>query len=318
MKSAVLLSLGIFVGAALFAQASNPDGAGVETGVLPAAWMTGGPKCIEVPDWEVHEYNTSFYILRQSGCTNYEKPFLYLFFGENRAMLVDTGAKPSDAAAIVKKLISKWAEKNHKQPLPLTVTHSHAHGDHTAGDAGFAADANVTLVKATVPEVQKAFGITQWPDQPGSIDLGNRVIDVLGIPGHDAAHLAYYDRRTGVLLTGDHLYAGRLYVADFAAYEASTQRLVKFTEGKIVTHILGCHIEQTATPYLDYGVGTMYQPNEHSLALSRGNLLELQEALAKSHSRAAYRDFTVWPMDAAGRADLRRIMEQTKAKQAQQ
>ena len=63
-----------------------------------AQWITGGPNCIAVPDWQVHEYNENFYILRQSGCVNYEKPFLYLLFGKEKALLEDTGAEPSDAA----------------------------------------------------------------------------------------------------------------------------------------------------------------------------------------------------------------------------
>jgi len=36
---------------------------------------------MEVPDWQVHEYNADFYIIRESGCTHYEKPFIYLIFG---------------------------------------------------------------------------------------------------------------------------------------------------------------------------------------------------------------------------------------------
>ena len=83
---------------------------GVEQGALPASWITGGPNCLEVPDWQIHEYNPNLYILRESGCTNYEKPFLYLFFGSERALLVDTGAGASDAAAVTQKLIAKLAE----------------------------------------------------------------------------------------------------------------------------------------------------------------------------------------------------------------
>ena len=137
----------------------------------------------------------------------------------------------------------------------------------------------VTLVAAAVPALQKAFAISNWPAQIGSIDLGDRVIDVIPIPGHQPAHVAYYDRKTGVLLTGDHLYAGRLYVPDFAAYLASTRRMVQFTEGKPVAHVLGCHIEQSATPFVDYPVGTKYQPQEHSLELGRAHLLELLAGL---------------------------------------
>jgi hypothetical protein len=30
-----------------------------------------------VPEFHVHRYNEDFYIIRQSGCSHYEKPFLY-------------------------------------------------------------------------------------------------------------------------------------------------------------------------------------------------------------------------------------------------
>ena len=258
----------------------------LENGTLPASWVTGGPNCIEVPDWQVHQYNPTFFILRESGCTNYEKPFLYLILGKDRALLVDTGAGPVDTAVFVQRLTK----------LPLTVAHSHGHGDHVAGDKGFT---SATLIPATVEAAQKAFGIANWPDQPGSIDLGDRIVDVLAIPGHHVANVAYYDRKTGILLTGDHLYPGRLYVSDFPAYVASTRRLVQFTESHPVAHILGCHIEQSSTPYVDYPTGTKYQPNEHSLELGRAHLLELMSALDALHGkpeRVFLRDLTIYPV----------------------
>src|SRR5262249_49117234 len=105
-------------------------------------------------------------------------------------------------------------------------------------------------------------------------------------------------RQTGVLFTGDTLYPGRLYVSDASAFTRSIDRLVSFTDGKIVTHILGNHIEQTRTPYLDYPIRTIYQPGEHVLAPGRSHLLELQTALQKMNGtivRTAMRDFTIWP-----------------------
>ena len=270
----------------------------IEKGTLPASWATGGPNCLELPAWQIHEYNSSFFILRESGCTHYEKPFLFLFFGKERALLIDTGAGASDAAAVTEKLIAKWSERNKRASLPLVVSHTHGHGDHVAGDKGFLGIPNVTLIPATVEANQKAFGIAKWPEQPGQIDLGERVIDVLAIPGHHPSHVAYYDRRAGILLTGDHLYPGRLYVTDFPAYLAGTRRLVAFTEGKPVTHILGNHIEQSATPYVDYPVGTRHQPLEHEFALGRAHLLELLDGLEKLNGqprRVLFRDFTIDP-----------------------
>src|SRR5271165_1654731 len=88
------------------------QGQTVEPGNLPDHWRTGGPNCLETPPWEIHEYNSTFFILRQSGCTHYEKPFLYLIFGKERALLVDTGAGESDAAATVGKLIAGWLKRN--------------------------------------------------------------------------------------------------------------------------------------------------------------------------------------------------------------
>src|SRR4051812_34538230 len=69
-----------WVAAAISGWASEPDRAGLAPGNLPAAFLTGGPNCVAVPDWQVHAYNEDFYILRESGCIDAEKPFLYLIF----------------------------------------------------------------------------------------------------------------------------------------------------------------------------------------------------------------------------------------------
>jgi glyoxylase-like metal-dependent hydrolase (beta-lactamase superfamily II) len=267
-------------------------------GELPTKWITGGPNCLEQPDWQVQEFEPDFFILRESGCTHYEKPFLYLIFGRDRALLEDTGAGTADTKAQVDKLIGKWLAARKRASIPLVVVHSHGHGDHTAGDKQFAGQPGVLLVPASVPDLQKAFGIANWPADAGQIDLGDRVIDVLGIPGHQDAAVALYDRKAGVLLTGDNLYPGRLYVRDWKQFAESTARLVQFTSTRKVTHILGTHIEQTNQPFVDYPVGTKYQPNEHTLELGRAHLLELHDALV-SHpdkpERLFYRDFTIWP-----------------------
>ena len=301
----LVLILALLVAAFAPAAAAQESGAPaeprVEAGVLPAKWMTGGPKCMELPAWQIHEYNPDFFILRQSGCIHYEKPFLYLIFGRDKALLEDTGAGQIDTAAVVMDLVAKWSTRNNRTaPVPLIVVHSHAHGDHTAGDAGFKNLPNVQLVAATVPELQKAFGLAKWPADTAAIDLGGRIVDLLPIPGHDAASIALYDRQTGILLTGDSFYPGRLYVgeAEFPAFVASHQRMVDFTRDKPVAHILGTHIEQTNTPFVDYPRGTVYQPDEHVLELTRGVLLELNDALTQLNGklqRVVLRDVILSP-----------------------
>lgn len=298
MKVATAIAIVLVACFASAAQAPEPDGAGVRPGTLPKSWRTGGPACDNMPEWEIHEYNPDLYIIRENGCVNFEKPFLYLFFGKEKALLIDTGAGETHVAETVSSVMQKWAQANHREAPPLIVGHSHSHDDHVAGDAQFTSLANATMVPLTVEGTRKFFGIAHWPQDAGHVDLGDRIIDVVPIPGHDVLSLAYYDRQTGILLTGDSLYPGRLYVIDFANFVASTDRLVRFTDGKVVTHILGCHVEEARTPYFDYKVGTKYQPDEHPLELGRGELLELDEALKhmKAPKRLAFREFTIWPM----------------------
>src|SRR5947208_17169220 len=108
-----------------------------ERGVLPARWMPAVGGCAGEPDFLVHEYNDSAFILRQSGCTHFEKPFLYLILGSREAMLVDTGAGNADVWPFVASVLRDHAARASRPPLPLLVMHSPGHSDHVAGDAAF-------------------------------------------------------------------------------------------------------------------------------------------------------------------------------------
>ena len=284
------------------AQLPELDGGSIQRGVLPERWATGGPHCMEMPEWQVHEYNPDLYILRQSGCTDFEKPFVFLLFGKDKALLLDTGSRNGNLAPALQSTVHRWLKRNSLATIPLLVVHTHEHGDHVAGDALLLALNDpaipITLIPAKVEADTSLYHIAHWPDDSGSIDLGDRVIDAIPIPGHSAASIALYDRKTGILFSGDTLYPGRLYVRNFPEFVASITRLVQFTSGKPVAEILGNHIEQTRTPFNDYPEGTLYQPEEHELQLSRGSLLELQDALVSLRgqpARLALRDFTIWP-----------------------
>jgi len=285
-------------------QFPEPNCGDLERGVLPAKWTTGGPKCMEIPDWQVHEYNANLYILRQSGCTDAEMPFLYLFFGKERGLLWDTGSRNGNLAPTLQLVVHNWLERNHRDRITLIVTHSHSHEDHVFGDSAVKALNDPAIqIQYVAPMVDAAsgfFGIAHWPITPGRINLGDRMLDIIPIPGHDDYAIALYDRLTGIVLTGDNLYPGRLYVKSFATYKASTERLIVFLKDKPVAHILGNHIEQTQTPFKDFPIGSIYHPNEHCLELTFGTLLELEnglQAMRGAPHRMAARDFTIWPVD---------------------
>src|SRR6267378_2168981 len=108
--------------------ASEKDRAGLKPGTLAEPWLTGGPDCLTVPDWQVHDYNKDFYIIRESGCINAEKPFLYLIFGDDKALLEDTGVAYATAdhtviptAPFIMDLLAKWAKRKNHAPVSLVV-----------------------------------------------------------------------------------------------------------------------------------------------------------------------------------------------------
>jgi len=74
---------------------------------------------------------------------------------------------------------------------------------------------------------------------------------------------------------------------------------VDFTRDRPVAHFLGTHIENMRTPFRDYPEGTVDQPDEHVLQLTRQQLVEMNNALKpmRGHlTRLVMRDLTIWPV----------------------
>jgi hydroxyacylglutathione hydrolase len=242
-------------------------------GSLEVRWMHGSQRCGDNtdPEVQVHAYNATTYIIRQNKCLTFEAPFVYLLIGTRSALALDTGA--TTTATLRETIKGLIGDK------PLLVAHSHAHGDHTASDGKFAGQPGFTVVPNTIAGQQAAFGITTWPETLGGYDLGDRALDVIAIPGHEQTHIAIYDRQTGILLTGDSLYPGLLFIPDWTTYRASIHRLAAFAATRVITQVLGAHVEMTSTPKLVYPYGTTFQPAEHVLQLSASHLTELSDAL---------------------------------------
>jgi len=253
------------------------------------------------PQTQVQRYDADTYVIRQSVKTNFEAPFLYLLFGKDRALLLDSGAGGMKMRPAVDAVIDRWLVEHRRKSIPLIVAHTHGHGDHQAGDTEFRERPETTVVGLKPAEVAAFFGIRDWPNQIVDYDLGGRVLQVIPTPGHQPAHIMIYDRRTRLLLTGDTLYPGRLYVPTnmFSDFWASIDRVVAFTRKHPVKWILGAHVEMTQTPGQDYPNPAFKRPGEHVLELPYTDLLELQAAVRKMGDapvRAVHPDFIVTPV----------------------
>ena len=287
--------------AALAALALGMASAGSGAEPLFAPWIDG--QSADEPITQVQQIDPHTFVIRQSIRTNFEGPFLYLLFGSDKALLLDTGAGGLEIRPTIDKLIAEWCAAHGKTSIPLIVAHSHSHGDHHAGDAEFAARPDTTVIGLKPTDVAAAFGITDWPRQIATFDLGGRPLSIIPTPGHEPAHIAIYDPKTTILLSGDTLYPGRLYVpVNWApVFRESMGRMAKFVAEHPVSHILGAHIEMTTTPGQDYGHEAPTHPNEHALELpaaAAGELHTVADGMGDTTKPAVTDDFIVFPVEA--------------------
>lgn len=97
-----------------------------------------------------------------------------------------------------------------------TLTHvlaTHHHGDHTGGipDLKRATGCRVISGRADVTRIP---GVDVGVGEGDMVEIGNRKARVFDVPGHTRGHVAYWFEDSGVLFTGDTLFAlgcGRLF-----------------------------------------------------------------------------------------------------------
>lgn len=238
-------------------------------GSWPAEWIAG-KDCGADPSFQVHAYNEDTYFIRQSKCEIFEAPFLYLLFGDESALLMDTGALASAPVRdTVLGVVDEWLARNGRDSIPLTVAHTHGHFDHVQGDGQFPNGSfDGRFVSPAIGASLSFFGFDDYPNDVPTLDLGGRVLDVLGTPGHFPGSVTLYDRNTHLLLTGDIVYPGHLFVFsqnEWGLFQESMQRMVDWAASHPVRWVVGCHIEHSGMPFEPYAYGTTVHPREAPL-----------------------------------------------------
>ncbi len=181
----------------------------------------------------------------------FQEVISYLIVGSERAILFDTGMGISRIHPVVSELTR----------LPLRVVNSHTHFDHVGGNADFdtvlGMDTTFTRRSAeglphaavqgeVAPEALcralpegvvaesyriRPFQISGLLKDGERLDLGDRTLEVLSVPGHTPDAIALLDRAAGLLWTGDTFYEGPIWLfvpeTDFEAYAASVERLAQ-------------------------------------------------------------------------------------------
>jgi glyoxylase-like metal-dependent hydrolase (beta-lactamase superfamily II) len=208
---------------------------------------------------------------------------MYLLVGQARALLIDTGdvADPgrSDLAAAVRQLLPELPQLGGRKP-PLLVVHTHRHQDHRAGDEQLRHLPGTEVTGYDLESVKRFYRLPDWPAGVGHIDLGERALDVLPTPGHEATGVTFHDRGTGLVFSGDLLLPGRILIEDTESYRESAARLAAWLRNRPVTAILGGHIERDSRGGL-FPHGSTDHPDERRLPMSIADLDALSGALAR-------------------------------------
>jgi hydroxyacylglutathione hydrolase len=260
---------------------SVPAWAQIVPGSLDVHWNEGAKDCKTYPQapLEEHAYNSQTFVLRESPCSTFEAPFMYLLLGANKALLIDTGDVADPAQMPLAKTVMQLLPGEGSAKLPLLVVHTHRHLDHRAGDGQFANLPNVQVVGFDLDSVRNYYHFSDWPNGVAQIDLGDRIVDVIPTPGHNETHVAFYDRSTGLFFSGDFLMPGRLLIDDTSADLASAQRVAAFVKDKPVSGVLGGHIELDANGET-FPWESQYHPHEHALLMTKADLLALPAAVS--------------------------------------
>lgn len=146
----------------------------------------------------------------------------FLLTGSERALLVDSGATDENARGLAESLTS----------LPLSLINTHTDGDHTACNYQFD---TVMMHPAEYPYYRKVNGnggaITPvWDGDV--IDLGGRPLQVIAMPGHTPGSIALLDENRRVLIGGDGIQDGRIFLfnphRDLLAHLHSLKRLQNY------------------------------------------------------------------------------------------
>lgn len=125
----------------------------------------------------------------------------FLFCGSEKAALIDTGMSTPEARELAEGLTD----------LPLILINTHADPDHISGNAAFD---EFYMNPAEEKNYRDHGGQGEFiPVHEGDvIDLGDRKLIVIEIPGHTAGSIALLDEKNRVLVGGDTVQDGFIFM----------------------------------------------------------------------------------------------------------
>lgn len=148
----------------------------------------------------------------------------FLLTGTEKALLIDSGMQTRNAKELAEEITD----------LPLLLLNTHADPDHIGSNDEFD---RFYMSLAECSNYYKSQGrggnfIPVW-DQD-ILELGERTLRIIALPGHTPGSIAVLDEKNGRLFSGDPIQDGRIFMfgvqREMHAYVRSLERLQKYTK----------------------------------------------------------------------------------------
>lgn len=158
--------------------------------------------------WRIEDQNVRFFLLT----------------GKDKALLIDSGMHVENAKEIAQSLTT----------LPIELLNTHADRDHIASNKEFEHFYMHPAELSNFYKTQNRQGIIIPVWDQDILDLGNRPLEIIHIPGHTPGSIAVLDKKNRVLISGDPIQDGDIFMfgiqREIHAYQHSLLKLKKYRD----------------------------------------------------------------------------------------
>ena len=148
----------------------------------------------------------------------------FLLAGDEKALLIDSGMRIRNAKEIAQQLVS----------LPIELLNTHGDMDHVGSNGEFEKFYMSPAEASNYYRTQKKTGDFIPVENGDILDLGNRRLEMIHIPGHTPGSIAVLDIDNRILYSGDSVQDGVIFMfgvqRELHAYMHSLKKLEKYRE----------------------------------------------------------------------------------------
>ncbi|MBR3624281.1 MAG: MBL fold metallo-hydrolase [Selenomonadaceae bacterium] len=147
----------------------------------------------------------------------------FLLTGSKEALLIDSGNNIHNAKEIAQSLTN----------LPIKLLNTHADRDHIGSNNEFDEFYMSMAEASNYYHGQNRRGAIIPTEHGDKLNIGNRPLEIIGLPGHTPGSIAVLDVNNRALFSGDPIQDGEIYMFGVQrephAYVLSLKRLEKYT-----------------------------------------------------------------------------------------